>query len=95
MFATAFAQSAPAASSPGYQHFRARQMNQSRRINQGLRSGSLSRSQAGQLRRGDRGIAAQARAEKRAQGGTLSQAQRSQVHQEMNQESRRIYNEKH
>jgi len=84
---TAFAQK------PGAEHFRARQINQASRINRGLRNGSLTPRQAAGLRRQDRRIASQARAMNRADGTTP--AQRAQIHHEMNQESRRIYNEKH
>jgi len=89
MFGTAFAQR------PGAEHFRARQAEQNHRINQGLRNGSLTARQAAGLRRGDRAIDRQARAMNRAGGYHTSAAERAQIHQEMNAQSRQIYNEKH
>ena len=72
-----------------------RERNQARRIRQGVRSGSLTSDEAKSLRRNEVGMKRQERAEVKANGGYLTRGQKKQLNQELNQESKNIYQEKH
>jgi hypothetical protein len=69
--------------------------NEERRITEGVRSGKLTKAEAHKLRGELRGIKAQERAEVRANGGYLTKSEKNQLNQELNQDSRQIYKEKH
>lgn len=71
----------------------ARQQNQHQRVNQGVRSGELTRREAGALAREQRDIRQLEREYK--SDGTLTRSERVDLHQEQNQASRHIYNQKH
>jgi hypothetical protein len=70
-----------------------RQQNQHQRINQGVRSGELTRRETGALAREQRDVRQLERAYK--SDGELTRAERVDLHQEQNQASRHIYNQKH
>jgi len=69
--------------------------NQRARINEGVKSGELSKEQAQQLRANDRAIKAQEHAEVKANGGHLTKAEQRQLNQEENANSKLIHDEKH
>lgn len=71
----------------------ARQQNQHQRIKQGVQSGELTRRETGALAREQRDIRQLERAYK--SDGTLTRSERVDLHQEQNQASRHIYNQKH
>lgn len=70
-----------------------RQHNQERRINQGVRSGELTRNEARHLRTGERRI----RAEKRTAmaEGRLDRHERAHIRRQENRLDRKIYRDKH
>lgn len=68
--------------------------NQRDRIAAGRADGELNRRQARQLRGEERGIKAQERAERRADGGRLTAGQRNQLQGELNHDSRQIHRER-
>jgi hypothetical protein len=70
-----------------------RQHNQNRRINQGVRSGELTRNEAHHLRRDERHIAMDKRIAKA--NGHVSRAERQHLRREQNRTSRAIYRDKH
>jgi hypothetical protein len=69
--------------------------NQRARINQGVKSGELSKGQAQQLRANDNAIKAQEHADVKANGGHLTGAEQKQINQEENANSALIHDEKH
>jgi hypothetical protein len=71
----------------------ARQRNQQERVQQGVRSGELTRRETRNVREGQRDIRQLERAYK--SDGTLSAAERADLHHEQNQASRQIYRQKH
>jgi polyhydroxyalkanoate synthesis regulator phasin len=71
----------------------ARQHNQSDRIAQGVRSGELTKSEAKSLMQEQRSIRQEERAYK--SDGVLNRAERRDLHQDLNEASRNIHNEKH
>lgn len=70
-----------------------RQHNQERRINQGVRSGELTRNETRHLRKDERGI----RAEKRTAmaEGRMTKHERRHISRQQNRLSRKIYRDKH
>jgi len=76
------------------QHHQARVENQKDRIQNGVRSGRLTRAQARQLGRDEGYINNHARAMAQANGGHLTQAERDRVHRQMNRQSHRIHQDK-
>ncbi|MDY6947639.1 MAG: hypothetical protein SXG53_18175 [Pseudomonadota bacterium] len=71
----------------------ARQHNQQQRVRQGVRSGELTRREAGGLAREQRDVRQLERSYK--SDGELTRAERIDLQQEQNQASRHIYNQKH
>lgn len=102
---TLFASPLAAQANPHYptrmaNHQRRDQVNrrfnrQNRRINQGLRNGTLSRRQAGQLHAEDRAMHNQEISDWRANGGYITRGQQHAINQQENTESHQIYSEKH
>ncbi len=70
-----------------------RLVNQQQRINQGIRSGSLTRGEARYLDAREAGIRQDLRLAK--SDGNVSPSERHFINQELNQQSRSIYREKH
>jgi hypothetical protein len=71
----------------------AQQKSEAARINQGVASGELSKSEARTLRTEQRGIAAEKRAFKA--DGKVTAAERAQLRRDQNAASKRIYKKKH
>jgi hypothetical protein len=69
--------------------------NQRARINQGVKSGELTKQQAQQLRANDRAIKQQEHADVKANGGHLTSSEQKQLNQEENANSTMIHDEKH
>ena len=86
---TAFANQ-PGVHDPGVNK---RQHSQQARINQGVRSGELTKEEAKGLRAEEKSIRQEERAYK--SDGTLTKAERKDLHQDLNQTSKDIYREKH
>lgn len=72
-----------------------RQVTQQRRINQGVRSGQLTRREARTLEHQHRAINRETRAMRAQNDGRLTRQDRKAIHRQQNQESRRIYRKKH
>jgi hypothetical protein len=70
-----------------------REHNQERRINQGVRSGQLTRKETKNVRGDERSIRAQKQADKAS--GKVTAADRTQLRHEENKTSRTIYRDKH
>ena len=75
---------------PGVNH---RQVHQRQRIHHGAHSGQLTKEEVKTLAQEQKAIRAQERAYKA--DGTLTQDERKDLHQDLNQASKNIYNEKH
>lgn len=73
----------------------ARQKLQQERIGQGIKSGSLTPSEAAKLEHKDAAINREVRNDRQANGGTLTPAEKAQVNRQQNRVSRQIYNKKH
>ena len=72
-----------------------RRENQQDRIAQGIKSGQLTAGETAKLENQERGINQQVHADRAANGGKLTPAERQQVNREQNRESKNIYNKKH
>ena len=72
-----------------------RETRQQERIGQGVESGQLTPGETARLERQEQRIDNQIKAERAANGGHLTAAERRQVNREENRESRRIYAAKH
>lgn len=72
-----------------------RRENQQDRIANGMRSGQLTAGESAKLENQQRGINRQVAADRSANGGKLTGAQKGQINHEQNQASRNIYNKKH
>lgn len=72
-----------------------RRENQQDRIAQGIKSGELTPSETAKLEKQQQGINKQVAADRKANGGKLTPAERKQVNGEQNQASRNIYRKKH
>jgi len=70
-----------------------RELRQERRINEGVRTGELTRGEAFRLRAGERRIIAEKRMARA--DGYVSPAERAQIRRDENRESRAIYRDKH
>ena len=83
----------PAPASTSTPRIDRREANQRTRIHQGVRSGELTRHEAGKLRRGQRHVD---RMEDRAKAdGKVTAAERHRITRAQNRQSRRIYRLKH
>ncbi len=72
-----------------------RKANQQRRIDQGVRSGELTRYETSHLERQERGINHEERAMRAQDNGRLTGYDRNTIRRQQNAESRRIYRDKH
>jgi len=72
-----------------------RKADQQARIAQGVKSGQLTAGETSHLEHQEAGINAETRAMRAQDNGHLTAADRSDIHQQQNQESRRIYRDKH
>src|SRR5580692_3893001 len=72
-----------------------RRANQQGRIAQGIASGKLNAGQTAHLEKGEAGINHQVAADRAANGGKLTGAEKSQINQQQNVASGKIYRDKH
>ena len=72
-----------------------RETRQQERIGQGVESGQLTPGETAHLEKQEQRIDNQVKAERAANGGHLTAAERQQVNREQNRESRPIYAAKH
>jgi hypothetical protein len=72
-----------------------RRENQQDRIAQGIKSGQLTAGETAKLENQQKGINHQVAADRAANGGKLTPAEKTQVNHEQNQASRNIYRKKH
>jgi hypothetical protein len=72
-----------------------RRQNQQARIAQGIKSGQLTAGETAKLENQQKGINHQVAADRKANGGTLTASQKTQINHEQNQASKNIYNKKH
>ena len=72
-----------------------REQNQQDRIAQGVRSGQLTAGETAKLENQQQGIHREAAADRQANGGHLTGADRRAINQSQNRASRNIYNKKH
>ena len=80
---------------PRVHQVNARRGNQHNRIQQGVRSGSLTKTEAQTLRQEGQAIHAQERAMRAQDGGHLTKQDRRTLNSELNQRSQEIYQDKH
>ena len=76
-------------------HIAARKENQQDRIAQGVKSGQLTPRETGRLERQEAGINREERGMRAQDNGHLTAQDRHTLAHQQNQESRRIYNQKH
>jgi hypothetical protein len=72
-----------------------RKIDQQDRIAQGVKSGQLTAGETGRLEHQEAGINKEERGMRAQDNGHLTKADRQTIHQQQNQESRRIYRNKH
>ncbi len=72
-----------------------RRENQQDRIAQGVKSGELNAGQTANLENREAGINHEVRADRKANGGKLTNAEKRQVNRQQNHASRAIYRAKH
>jgi len=72
-----------------------RRENQQDRIAQGIKSGQLTAGETAKLENQQKGINQQVAADRKANGGTLTTAEKKQVNKEQNAASKNIYHKKH
>ena len=92
--AAIFAQTTP---TPGQHDYdiNQRKTDQQDRIAQGVKSGQLTAGETSRLEHQESGINKEERGMRAQDNGHLTQADRKTLHQQQNQESRRIYRDKH
>jgi hypothetical protein len=96
--AAIFAQATPAATPTPGQHdynINQRKTDQQDRIAQGVKSGQLTAGETGRLEHQEAGINKEERGMRAQDNGHLTKSDRSTLHKQQNQESRRIYRDKH
>ena len=69
--------------------------NQKDRINQGVKSGELTKGEAKTLKTEEKGLKAEVKTERKANGGKLNAQERKDVKKQLNSESKQIYKDKH
>jgi hypothetical protein len=72
-----------------------RRENQQDRIAQGIKSGQLTAGETAKLENQQKGINQQVAADRKANGGKLTTAEKKQINHEQNQASKNIYHKKH
>jgi len=73
----------------------ARKENQQDRIAQGVKSGSLTPKETGNLENKEAGLNKEIRTDRKANGGNLTNNQKRQVNRQQNRLSKNIYRDKH
>jgi hypothetical protein len=92
--AAAFAQSTPTPGQHDY-NINQRKTDQQGRIAQGVRSGQLTAGETSRLEHQESGINREERGMRAQDNGHLTRSDRRTLHQQQNQESRRIYRDRH
>jgi hypothetical protein len=92
--AAVFAQSTPTPGQHDY-NINQRKTDQQARIAQGVRSGQLTAGETSRLEHQEAGINREERGMRAQDNGHLTRSDRRTLHQQQNQESRRIYRDKH
>ena len=72
-----------------------RKENQQDRIGQGVKSGQLTAGETSRLEHQEAGLNKEERGMRAQDNGHLTKSDRQTIHQQQNQESRRIYRDKH
>jgi hypothetical protein len=72
-----------------------RKENQQDRIAQGVKSGSLTPKETGNLEHKEAGLNKEIHNDRKANGGNLTNKQKAQVNRQQNRLSKNIYNDKH
>jgi hypothetical protein len=72
-----------------------RKENQQDRIANGVQSGQLTAGETSKLETKEAAINGETRADRAANGGKLTSAEKTQINQQQNQVSKQIYNDKH
>ena len=72
-----------------------RRENQQDRVAQGIRSGQMSAGEAARTENREQGINQQIHADRQANGGKLTGAEKRQINRQQNRTSRQIYRQKH
>ncbi|HEX4029005.1 MAG TPA: hypothetical protein VHX20_01510 [Terracidiphilus sp.] len=72
-----------------------RKGDQQQRIGQGVRSGQLTAGETSHIERQERGVNREERGMRAQDNGHLTKQDRKTIHHQQNQESRRIYRDKH
>lgn len=96
--AAIFAQTTPTPTPTPGQHdhdINQRKTDQQDRIAQGVKSGQLTAGETGRLEHQEAGINKEERGMRAQDNGHLTKTDRKTLHQQQNQESRRIYRDKH
>ncbi len=94
--ALVFSQTAPATTpTTKPNEVNARMENQNDRIQQGVKSGELTKKEAHTVRTQEKAIRTQVKAERATNGGKLTAGEKRQVNKELNGESKKIYRKKH
>jgi hypothetical protein len=92
--AAVFAQSTPTPGQHDY-NINERKTDQQARIAQGVKSGQLTAGETSRLEHQEAGINREERGMRAQDNGHLTRSDRKTLHQQQNQESRRIYRDKH
>jgi hypothetical protein len=72
-----------------------RQENQKDRVQQGVASGELTKGEAAGIRKDEKAIHQEVKADRAANGGKLTPAEKRKVNRQLNKESRKIHRKKH
>jgi hypothetical protein len=86
---------AVSAQTPSGSEIKDRRENQQDRIANGINSGQLTAGEAAKLEGQESKINKEIGADRKANGGNLTNKQKAQVNRQLNRESARIYNKKH
>ena len=79
----------------GFGQVNARRENQQERIAQGVRSGQLTPGETANLENKERAVNGEVRADRQANGGKLTSAERARVARQQNHLSKQVYTDKH
>jgi len=79
----------------GHNEVGQRRLNQQKRIANGIRKGTMSPGQAAHVEKREQHINQQIRADRAANGGKLTGAEKAKINHEQNKTSRAIYRDKH
>jgi hypothetical protein len=87
--------STPSSTAPKQPTVAQRKENQQDRIAQGVKSGQLTAGETANLENKEAAINGETRADRAANGGKLTSAEKQQINKQQNQLSKQIYNDKH